>query len=1164
MSLAPHTLIYTAGGAKPANASIPKWVILIKLDGIQRSASELRRVIAVRTQTGPIPALKISPSTRCEGRESRTNEETRKVSDLEAEDAQDRKLTEAEWDDLLDQFEEKHYLSVRRWKPGQDPYRLYAFNQRESERIPSNRALRDTRHYRCVTLHYGPELPPTSIIITFHNEARSTLLRTLRSVLNRTPVHLIHEIILVDDFSEDPNDCLLLTKLPKVKCLRNERREGLIRSRVRGADAARAGVLTFLDSHCEVNKDWLPPLLQRIKEDPTCVVSPVIDIINMDSFAYVAASSDLRGGFDWSLHFKWEQLSAEQKAGREDPTEPIKTPIIAGGLFVIDRSWFNHLGKYDTAMDIWGGENFEISFRVWMCGGSLEIIPCSRVGHVFRKKHPYVFPEGNANTYIKNTRRTAEVWMDEFKLFYYSARPAARGKPYGDIRSREELRRSLNCKSFKWYLDNVYPELKIPDDSDIKTGIIRQRQNCLESRKLEGQDLPVLTMGPCIETKTVPAVNQEWLYTHGQQIRQQQHCLSLTTTFPASQVLLMPCNIADVKQKWQKSGTHIEHLASHYCLDSEMALDGIESSKMLVISPCELSAYTQRWELIQTSGINQSHLMFARHLTVAGASWSPSAQASLGWWRSPYLFNPLNWMGHPHWPQLSQNRHSLFDFRNPGTPDFRTWQQATRGFLFTGCQSAFHLSHGLMDNTTLEPPYKRRRSPDKDDLGQELRKSSTCLPCQDTQGRGGLNSGNPNDPSSLDRIPTTPPKTEQPREIKRLWEDFSHRYKSCDGEQFRHFDFSVMSYNILSQQLLLDNAYLYKHCHSSVLDWNHRFPNILKELEQHNADILCLQEVQEDHYQNQIKPSLESLGYHCVYKRRTGWKSDGCAVSFKRDRFALVSQHPVEYFRRGISILDRDNVGLILMLRPLGPPDPGQNLCVANTHLLYNPRRGDIKLAQLAVLLAEISRVSHQQDGSTCPIILSGDLNAVPWSPLYCFIRDRWLEYKGMPIGMVSGQEETPRGQRSLPVPIWPKSVGISQCCQYEDLPGTDTGAEGETSSPTERECVDGAINPHKEASITHSLKLTSVYDHWLKEGGSPEVTTCHSRTAITVDYIFYSAAQGDVLQPESSSAPKDGLQLLARLALVNKRDVWTANGLPNERNSSDHLPLLARFRFCP
>lgn len=519
------------------------------------------------------------------------------LPDQRNEQPQVKEISETEWDDLLEEFEEKSYLSAHRWKPGQDPYSLYAFNQRESERIPSNRALRDTRHYRCTTLHYDPDLPSTTIVITFHNEARSTLLRTVRSVLNRTPVHLIHEIILVDDFSEDPNDCLLLTKLPKVKCLRNKHREGLIRSRVRGADAAGAQILTFLDSHCEVNKDWLPPLLQRVKEDPTSVASPVIDIINMDTFAYVAASSDLRGGFDWSLHFKWEQLSAEKRAKRADPTEPIKTPIIAGGLFVIDRSWFNRLGKYDTAMDIWGGENFEISFRVWMCGGSLEIIPCSRVGHVFRKKHPYIFPEGNANTYIKNTRRTAEVWMDEFKLFYYSARPAARGKSYGDIHGRQELRKSLNCKSFKWYLDNVYPELKVPDDSDAKSGVIRQRQNCLESRVVEGQDLPVLTLAPCIITKETPAANQEWIYTHGQQIRQQQYCLSVSTTFPASQILLMPCNISDGKQRWQKSGTHLEHLASRFCVDSEMALDGIESSKMLVISPCELSAHTQRWEM---------------------------------------------------------------------------------------------------------------------------------------------------------------------------------------------------------------------------------------------------------------------------------------------------------------------------------------------------------------------------------------------------------------------------------------------------------------------------------------------------------------------------------------------------------------------------------------
>lgn len=460
---------------------------------------------------------------------------------------------------LLGGFDEKAYLAGKQLKPGDDPYREHAFNLQESDRLGSERAIRDTRHYRCASLNYDTDLPSTSIIITFHNEARSTLLRTIKSVLMRSPPALIQELILIDDFSSDPEDCQLLSQIPKVRCLRNGRREGLIRSRVRGANTASASILTFLDSHCEVNTDWLQPMIQRVKEDHTRVVSPIIDVISLDNFAYLAASADLRGGFDWSLHFKWEQIPIEQKMARSDPTQAIRTPVIAGGIFVMDKSWFNHLGQYDTHMDIWGGENFELSFRVWMCGGSLEILPCSRVGHVFRKRHPYDFPEGNALTYIKNTRRAAEVWMDEYKQYYYSARPSAQGKAFGSIADRLTLRRKLNCKPFRWYMENVYPELRIPEQEAVSS-VLKQGGLCLETRGTDG-----LGLAECRGIGGNRPQSQRWELIEPL-IRQQDLCLAIMSFTSGSKVKMEPCNTKEARQKWKPKGTALQHMVSGLCL----------------------------------------------------------------------------------------------------------------------------------------------------------------------------------------------------------------------------------------------------------------------------------------------------------------------------------------------------------------------------------------------------------------------------------------------------------------------------------------------------------------------------------------------------------------------------------------------------------------------
>lgn len=133
-------------------------------------------------------------------------------------------------------------------------------------------------------------LPTTSVIICFHNEAWSVLLRTVHSVLDRSPPSLIKEVILVDDYSDMPHLQKPLenyfANISNVKILRAEKREGLIRARLLGAKHAKGEVLTYLDSHCECTTGWLEPLLDRIARNRTTVVCPVIDVIDDTTLEY--------------------------------------------------------------------------------------------------------------------------------------------------------------------------------------------------------------------------------------------------------------------------------------------------------------------------------------------------------------------------------------------------------------------------------------------------------------------------------------------------------------------------------------------------------------------------------------------------------------------------------------------------------------------------------------------------------------------------------------------------------------------------------------------------------------------------------------------------------------------------------------------------------------
>ncbi|XP_043118264.1 protein angel homolog 1 isoform X2 [Puntigrus tetrazona] len=289
----------------------------------------------------------------------------------------------------------------------------------------------------------------------------------------------------------------------------------------------------------------------------------------------------------------------------------------------------------------------------------------------------------------------------------------------------------------------------------------------------------------------------------------------------------------------------------------------------------------------------------------------------------------------------------------------------------------------------------------------------------------------------------------------RVWEDLETQTSSCE-DTAAVFDFSIMSYNILAQDLLEVNPQLYTHCPEEVLVWDQRLRTILKELQIWQPDIICLQEVQEDHFLEQIYPVLTDMGYTCIYKRRTGTKTDGCAVCYHSERFTQLSVNLLEFRHSDCELLDRDNVAVVVLLQPMA----GQNIafspiCVANTHLLFNPRRGDVKLAQLAIVFAEIDIMIKKcrSEGGHCEVVLCGDFNALPSSPLWNFITTGQLYYQGLPAWMVSGQVDLSYKvhHSRLFSPLWPRSLGITDGCQYRS--STQTTASDPRQYSTEFLC---------------------------------------------------------------------------------------------------------------
>ncbi|XP_026840894.1 protein angel [Drosophila persimilis] len=229
---------------------------------------------------------------------------------------------------------------------------------------------------------------------------------------------------------------------------------------------------------------------------------------------------------------------------------------------------------------------------------------------------------------------------------------------------------------------------------------------------------------------------------------------------------------------------------------------------------------------------------------------------------------------------------------------------------------------------------------------------------------------------SSDQIHDAMDRYDRNRQWRRTKDGHGHGHVSKDSS------FKVVSYNILAQDLLVEHFYLYGELRTDCLTWRRRLQNIQREILTLDPDILCLQEMQYDHIFDLMQGLRVGNGkkLEYVYKKKTGERTDGCAIIYDACKFQLLDQRPIEFYDQNVKLLNRENVALFAKLGLKGQTE--KEFIVATTHLLYNPKRDDVRCAQVTRLLEELETFScDPKSGQVTPIVLTGDFNSVPNSP---------------------------------------------------------------------------------------------------------------------------------------------------------------------------------------
>lgn len=356
----------------------------------------------------------------------------------------------------------------------------------------------------------------------------------------------------------------------------------------------------------------------------------------------------------------------------------------------------------------------------------------------------------------------------------------------------------------------------------------------------------------------------------------------------------------------------------------------------------------------------------------------------------------------------------------------------------------------------------------------------------------------------------------------------------------------VVSYNILGVENAANHRDLYLNVPPKFLQWPWRKSLIRKEISRYNAGILCLQEV--DRFSD-LDKLLQEDGFKGVYKARTGESCDGCALFWKDELFTLLHEENIEFRSFGL----RDNVAQLCVLKmnqnemqskptkaSTTEQTQSRSLVVGNIHVLYNPKRGDIKLGQVRRFIEKAHELSQAWGG--IPVVLAGDYNSLPQSAMYQFVESSGLNIPLHDRRTISGQlEHRPRGKG-----FRFQNKNLARCSTSANISRT---VQNEWS---EEELM-LATGSEKATQLQHKLKLYSAYlgvpgsRETRDSYGEPLATSYHSKFMGTVDYLWHT----NELVP---------VRVLDTLPVKTLRNTY---GLPSKIWGSDHLALVCELAFA-